>query len=205
MVLVYSGARFRVDAAHSKHNEAASGFLKPLEPLPFLNGISRMLKIFRSTIYVRIKPERLSVLHIGSGKVFADEPTIAIEQRNGKSYIAAIGRQADTKAGPPNFTIVNGFKHPRTPIADFTIAEMTLKHFLRQVLPRSIFAISPTLVMHPLEDYAGDLTQVEIRAFAELGFGAGGRTVYVWQGAELSQAELRALQFLPAKGRVLYP
>ena len=164
-----------------------------------------MLKYFRSTIYVRIKAERLSVLHLESGKAFTDEPTLAIEQRNGKSYVAEIGHQANAKAGLPNITIANGFKHPRTPIADFTIAEMTLKHFLRQVIPRSIFAISPTLIMHPLEDYAGDLTQVEIRAFAELGFGAGGRTVYVWQGTELSQAELRALQFLPAKGQVLYP
>lgn len=145
------------------------------------------------------------MLHIESGKEFADEPTLAIEQRNGKSYVVAIGRQADTKAKLPNFTIANGFKHPRTPIADFTIAEMTLKHFLRQVIPRSIFAISPTLVMHPLENYAGDLTQVEVRAFAELGYGAGGRAVYVWQGAELSQAELRTLQFPPAKGQLLHP
>lgn len=164
-----------------------------------------MLKIFRNTIYVRIKSERLSVLHIESGKAFADEPTLAIAQKKGKSYVAAIGHQADSKAGLPNITIANGFKHPRTPIADFTIAEMTLKHFLRQVIPRSIFAISPTLVMHPLEGYAGDLTQVEIRAFAELGYGAGGRTVYVWQGAELSPAELCDLQFPPAKGQVLHP
>lgn len=164
-----------------------------------------MLKIFRSTIYVRVTPERLSVLHIESGKEFTDEPTLAIEQKNGKSYIAAIGRQVDSIASKPNITVTNGFKHPRTPIADFTIAETTLKHFLRQVLPRSIFAISPTIVVHPLEFYAGDLTQVEIRAFAELGYGAGGRTVYVWQGAELSQTELRALQFPTSKGQVLHP
>lgn len=166
-----------------------------------------MLNLFRSTVYVRIKPDHLSALHVESGVEHGDLPTVAIEQRgrSGKRSIIAVGREATGKALLPNVTLANGFEHPRTLIADFTVAEQTLKQFLRLVLPRSLFAISPIVVIHPQAMLEGGLTQVEIRAFAELGIGAGARKTFVWQGPELSREELRELRFSRVGGRLLHP
>lgn len=154
-----------------------------------------MLNFFRSTVYIRIKPEHISLLHVETGIEICDVPELAIEQKNGKNLTVAVGRDAIVKSGLGNITIVNGFNHPRTLIADFTVAEQTLKYFLKKLLPVSIFSPSPILVIHPQAVLEGGLTQIEIRAFAELGFGAGARKVYVWEGPELSKQELLALQF----------
>lgn len=162
-----------------------------------------MLNLFHSTVYVRIKPERLSVLHVESGNEHSDVPTLAIEQRDGKSVVLGVGHAA--AAGASGVTLANGFKHPRTPIADFTVAEQTLKYFLKRVLPRSLFQPAPTLIIHPQAQLEGGLTQIEIRAFVELGLGAGARKVYVWDGPELTREELGALRFSRVGGKLLHP
>lgn len=164
-----------------------------------------MLNFFSNTIYVRIKPDRLSALHVESGNEFSDIPVLAIEQRGRKSLIVAVGSAAVALPGMPNIAVANGFDHPRTLLADFTVAERTLRFFLKSVLPRSIFAPSPILVIHPQAKLEGGLTQIEIRAFAELGLGTGARKVYVWEGPELSKEELRALRFSRAGGKLLHP
>lgn len=164
-----------------------------------------MLNLFRNTIYVRITPERLSVLHVESGNEYSDEPALVIEQKNGKKQIIGVGHDAAAAGRFSSVEVVNGFKHPRTIIADFTIAEQTLKYFLRAVLPRSLFAVSPIVVIHPQVVLEGDLTQVEIRALAELGLGAGARKVFVWEGPELTKEDLRVLKFSRAGGALLYP
>jgi rod shape-determining protein MreB and related proteins len=164
-----------------------------------------MLNLLRSTVYVRIKPDRLSVLHIESGKQHSDVPTLAIEQRNGQRIVLGVGGAVTAKSGLSRVVLANGFKHPRTLIADFTVAEQTLKHFLKVVLPHSLFSVSPIVVIHPLAQLEGGLTQVEIRALAELGIGAGARKVFVWEGPELSKEELHELKFSRVGGKLLYP
>ena len=161
--------------------------------------------LLRSTIYVRLKPERLSVLHVESGREVSDVPALAIERKNGKAAVVAMGHEASVKAGQPDITVTNGFKHPRMVIADFTVAQETLKHFLKKVIAGSIFIPSPVIVMHPLVTLEGGLSQLEIRALAELSMGAGGHKVYVWTGPELSKDELGELRFSRAGGRLLYP
>lgn len=58
-----------------------------------------MANPFRSTVYVRIKPDRLSVLHLESGNEHSDVPAIAIEQKNGKPLIIAVGPSPRTLGG----------------------------------------------------------------------------------------------------------
>lgn len=72
-------------------------------------------------------------------------------------------------------------------------------------LPKSLFAVSPVMVMHPLAMLDSGLKQIEIRAFAELGLGVGGRKVLLWEGPELSTEELRELRFSRPSGRLLHP
>lgn len=164
-----------------------------------------MLKLFRNTVYVRIKPDRLSVLHVESGKELSEVPDVAIEQKNGKSSVVAVGHDAAAKSGHANIVVANGFKHPRTLIADFTVAEQALKHFLKLLQSGSFLTASPVLVIHPQAALEGGLTQVEIRAFAELGLGAGARKVYLWEGPELSREALHELRFSNVGGKLLYP
>jgi rod shape-determining protein MreB len=165
--------------------------------------INRIFNFFRSTLYIRVKPEHLSVLHVQSDKEFKDVPIIAIENTNRKSLILAVGHEANTKTGLPNVTVVNGFKHPRTLLADFAVAERTLKHFIKKAVPN--FTPSPVVIIHPLDMLEGGLTQIEIRAFAELCSMAGARKVYVWTGPELNKEELQRLDFTRVGGHLLFP
>jgi rod shape-determining protein MreB and related proteins len=58
-------------------------------------------------------------------------------------------------------------------INDFEVAEKTLGIFLKQVDRRKIRALpfSPKeLIIHPLEKLEGGLTQIESRAFSDLGY-----------------------------------
>jgi rod shape-determining protein MreB and related proteins len=164
-----------------------------------------MSKLFRNTVYVRIKPDFLSVRHVETGNEHHDLPMLAIEQKGGKRLVVAAGHVAGAKARLPNVSLVNGFQHPRTLIADFTVAELTLKHFMGLVLPKSLFSTSPIIVIHPQALLDGGLTQIEIRAFAELGISAGARQAYVWEGPELSNEELKELRFSRSGGKLLQP
>lgn len=164
-----------------------------------------MLKLFRNTLYFRIEPELIVVTHAESGLKIGEIPALAIETRKGKSVIVALGQEAIALAGRPNISISNGFLHPRTLLADFAIAEQTLKHLVKKVLPKSLFVASPIIVLHPLSLLEGGLTQIEIRAFAELGSMVGARRVFVWNGPELTQEELINLEFSRIGGQLLFP
>lgn len=54
--------------------------------------------------------------------------------------------------------------------------ELSLKTLVRQVHGQSILAIAPAVSIHPLGSPAGGFTQVEIRAFREMGHSVGART-----------------------------
>lgn len=164
-----------------------------------------MFSLFKNTLYVRISPQRLAMLHVESGKELADVPALALEQEGGKQRVVAVGSDAELQKGRSGITVANGFLHPRTPIADFILAEQTLKGFMRKLLPASLFAPSPVIVIHPLGRYDGGLTQIEVRALAELALGAGARKAYVWEGAELSREDLRDLRFPEVGGKLLLP
>ncbi len=122
-----------------------------------------MLNLFANTVYVRIKPDQLALLHLQSGREAIEVPTVAIEINNGKTKVIAIGQEAIAQAQQPDIRLVNGCKHPRTIIADFNVAGQTLKSLLRRVLPKSLFSASPIVVIHPQAMLDGGLTQIEIR------------------------------------------
>jgi rod shape-determining protein MreB len=164
-----------------------------------------MAGLFRNTLYVRLRPDLMSVLHVESGQEYGDLPALAIERRGDNRRIVGVGRDAVLKAALPDVVLANGFEHPRTLIADFNVAEQTLKQFLKKVLPKSLFVVSPVVVMHPQAFLEGGLTQIELRALVELCVGAGARKVFIWEGPELSAEELRELRFRRAGGRLLHP
>ncbi|MES2937679.1 MAG: rod shape-determining protein [Pseudomonadota bacterium] len=157
-----------------------------------------LLSSFIPVLYAQISPDRLTLRNARTGEAISEIPEMAI---GAKSTIVGVGAEARMRQGPA-VQVVNPFAHPRSLMSDFTVGEQLLKAFVRRLLPKSIFAAAPKIVIHPLGEPAGGLTQVEIRALREMALGAGASKVVVWEGAPLTDQELLAGRF-PATGRVL--
>lgn len=157
--------------------------------------------MFGNTIYVRIEAERLMLLHAQSGREWSDTPDVARHASSGK--VKAVGREALALASDSDVAVGNGYRHPRTFIADFNLAELALKAMIPRVAPRSWFSPAPVIVMHPRVQLTGGLTQVEIRAIHELAMGAGARKALDWEGDELTRQQVLTLDFSTASGRLL--
>lgn len=160
-----------------------------------------MFSALNSTIYVQISPERLSVRNVKTGESISEVPEMAISQGS-KKAIVAVGAQARVAGNENSALVVNPFSHPRSLVSDFTVGEQLLKAFVRRLKTSPFPFTSLTMVLHPLGEPAGGYTQVEIRAFHEMGIGAGASQVIVWNGRVLMDQEIISKQF-PQNGRVL--
>jgi len=164
-----------------------------------------MNKLFHNTLYLRLQPDQLHALHVESGRTFAEAPLLALRHDKGRRVPLAAGNEALALRGQDDIELANGFEHPRTLLADFAVAEKTLQLLLRKILPPSLLQRAPTVILHPQALLEGGLTQVEIRAFAELLRGAGARQVFIWSGEELSRTDLQTQRFPAERGTLLYP
>lgn len=146
--------------------------------------------------YIRVKPDLLSVRDTGQKKSVEDRPVVAVSEGE-KPGIIAIGANAESEAARQNqpYRLINPFDHPRTIIADFTVAEKLLQFFFRQLAHSKIFRPSPIVILHPLDKTEGGLTQIEVRALQELGAGAGARETHIWTGKELSDTEIESNRY----------
>lgn len=146
-------------------------------------------------LYIRIRPDWLSIKSLPQNLVYEDVPQIAIQKIGSRFEVISIGRNARLVADNKNagVLILNGFDHPRTIIADFEIAEKTLQEFLKKLPLKRFLKGPPVVIMHPLEKLEGGLTQVETRALEELGHRMEFKKIYVRTGAELSDEEVLRL------------
>lgn len=151
---------------------------------------------FAPRLYVRIHPDRLTVRDPGSGAFLQEPPLIAISQ-DPKAVILAVGGEADSLRGRPEVRVINPFSHPRTPISDFTAGEQLVKAMVKKLLGRRLFALSPVMVMHLAMKLEGGITQIEARALHEMGIGAGASRVLCWVGPDLTDEQVRELEFPP--------
>lgn len=133
----------------------------------FSNDLSIDLGTANTLIYVR-----------GQGIVLAEPSVVAIRQERGPGgpkSIAAVGVEAKRMLGrtPGNITAIRPLKDGV--IADFTVTEKMLQHFISKVHESRFFRPSPrVLVCVPCGS-----TQVERRAIKESAAGAGAREVYL--------------------------
>jgi len=133
----------------------------------FSNDLSIDLGTANTLIYVR-----------GKGIVLAEPSVVAIRQERGPGgpkSIAAVGIEAKRMLGrtPGNITAIRPLKDGV--IADFTVTEKMLQHFIFKVHESRFFRPSPrVLVCVPCGS-----TQVERRAIKESAAGAGAREVYL--------------------------
>ncbi len=133
----------------------------------FSNDLSIDLGTANTLIYVR-----------GKGIVLAEPSVVAIRQDRGPGgpkAVAAVGKEAKQMLGrtPGNITAIRPLKDGV--IADFTITEKMLQHFILKVHETRFFRPSPrVLICVPCGS-----TQVERRAIRESAAGAGAREVYL--------------------------
>ena len=133
----------------------------------FSNDLSIDLGTANTLIYVR-----------GQGVVLDEPSVVAIRQDRGPGgpkSIAAVGAEAKAMLGrtPGNITAIRPLKEGV--IADFTVTEKMLQHFIHKVHEARFFRPSPrVLICVPCGS-----TQVERRAIKESAAGAGAREVYL--------------------------
>lgn len=150
--------------------------------------------MFRNTVYIRLRADEIILMHVESGNELSLPPEVALDTTYGKKDIVAVGHEVnEIKKLKPSIEVLNVFKHPRTLLADFMIAEQVLKYCLRKLMPKSLFATSPVVIFHPLEKDEGGYTQVEIRAFEELCRQAGARKVFIHNGKILLKEQLEKI------------
>jgi rod shape-determining protein MreB len=132
----------------------------------FSNDLSIDLGTANTLIYVN-----------GQGIVLNEPSVVAIREepgRGGKS-VAAVGAEAKNMLGrtPSNITAIRPLKDGV--IADFTVTEKMLQHFIKKATGNQYFRPSPrVLVAVPYGS-----TQVERRAIKESAEGAGARKVFL--------------------------
>jgi len=120
-----------------------------------------------------------TLIYVRDQGVVLDEPSVvAIRQDRGPGgpkSIAAVGAEAKAMLGrtPGNITAIRPLKEGV--IADFTVTEKMLQHFIHKVHETRFFRPSPrVLICVPCGS-----TQVERRAIKESAAGAGAREVYL--------------------------
>ena len=133
----------------------------------FNNDLAIDLGTANTLIYVR-----------GKGIVLDEPSVVAIRQEggpNGKKVIQEVGLAAKQMLGrtPGNITAIRPMKDGV--IADFTVTEQMLKHFIKKVHDSRLFSPSPRIIIC----VPCGSTQVERRAIRESAIGAGASRVYL--------------------------
>ena len=120
-----------------------------------------------------------TLIYVRGKGIVLDEPSVvAIRQDggpNGKKVIQDVGLAAKQMLGrtPGNITAIRPMKDGV--IADFTVTEQMLKHFIKKVHNTRIFKPSPRIIIC----VPCGSTQVERRAIRESAIGAGASSVYL--------------------------
>jgi len=176
-----------------------------------------MFSFKRPILYVRIHPDMLSVRDVRKGKSVSEPPLMAISggiKCEGSNFqggakfsgsnpkVLAIGNEAKAMVVQQDLRIVNPFSHPRTPLSDFTVAEMLIKGFIQKLSGRNLSIIAPTMVLQLAVELEGGITQIESRALKALGTGVGAKWCCGWIGPDLTDEQLIAWRF-PSNGRVI--
>jgi rod shape-determining protein MreB len=120
-----------------------------------------------------------TLIYVRGKGIVLDEPSVvAIRQEggpNGKKVIQEVGLAAKQMLGrtPGNITAIRPMKDGV--IADFTVTEQMLKHFIKKVHDTRLFKPSPRIIIC----VPCGSTQVERRAIRESAIGAGASRVFL--------------------------
>lgn len=140
--------------------------------------LKRLSGLFSSDLSIDLGTANTLIYVRGKGIILNEPSVVAIRQDRGPGgprSIEAVGTEAKRMLGrtPENITTIRPLKDGV--IADFTVTEKMLQHFIRKVHDNRFFRPSPrVLICVPCGS-----TQVERRAIRESANGAGARKVYL--------------------------
>src|SRR5690554_5840548 len=135
----------------------------------------RLRGLFSSDLSIDLGTANTLIYVRGRGIVLDEPSVVAIRQSGNMRSVAAVGSDAKRMLGrtPGNITAIRPMKDGV--IADFTVTEQMLQHFIRKVHQSTFLTPSPrVLVCVPCMS-----TQVERRAIEESAEGAGAREVFL--------------------------
>ena len=135
----------------------------------------RLRGLFSSDLSIDLGTANTLIYVRGRGVVLDEPSVVAIRQTGNMRSVAAVGTDAKRMLGrtPGNITAIRPMKDGV--IADFTVTEQMLQHFIRKVHQSTFLTPSPrVLVCVPCMS-----TQVERRAIKESAEGAGAREVFL--------------------------
>jgi len=139
--------------------------------------LKRLLGYFSHDLSIDLGTANTLIYLAGQGIVLDEPSVVAIREEPGRGgkVVEAVGQQAKNMLGrtPGNITAIRPLKDGV--IADFTVTEKMLQHFIRKALPARYFRPSPRVVV--CVPYGS--TQVERRAIRESTEGAGARKVWL--------------------------
>jgi len=133
-------------------------------------------RFFSNDIAIDLGTANTLIFVSGKGIVLDEPSVVAIRHESiggGTKTIRAVGNEAKLMLGrtPGNINAIRPMKDGV--IADFTVTEQMLRHFIKKVHDTRFFAPSPRIVIC----VPCGSTQVERRAIRESAFGAGARKV----------------------------
>jgi rod shape-determining protein MreB len=136
--------------------------------------------------YARIDRTRISIRDVSTGATFESAARLGLDCAN---RIMSVGDM-----NSPNVVrTVEPFEHPRIVISDFACASKLFQYGLQQLSRFKWIVPSPILIIQPLMELTGGLSEIENRALLELGESAGARKTLIHCGKTLSDQEVVAL------------
>lgn len=143
--------------------------------LGIVSMFKRLRGVFSSDLSIDLGTAN-TLIYVRHRGIVLDEPSVvAIRQSGNMRSVAAVGADAKRMLGrtPGNINAIRPMKDGV--IADFTVTEQMLQHFIRKVHQSTFLTPSPrVLVCVPCMS-----TQVERRAIKESAEGAGAREVFL--------------------------
>ena len=141
-------------------------------------ALGSLFSLFSSDLAIDLGTANTLIYVRGKGIVLDEPSVVAIRQEggpNGKKVIQEVGLAAKQMLGrtPGNITAIRPMKDGV--IADFTVTEQMLKHFIKKVHDSRLFSPSPRIIIC----VPCGSTQVERRAIRESAIGAGASRVYL--------------------------
>ncbi len=82
------------------------------------------------------------------------------------------------------------FTTGRQLIAEYSIAEDTLRNGMKKLFAKRLFTPHPLMLIQPMEKINSGISEVEERVLHELAISAGARKVVVWVGNKLTNREV---------------
>ncbi|AXY21464.1 MULTISPECIES: rod shape-determining protein [Komagataeibacter] len=135
---------------------------------------ARVLGLLSADMAIDLGTANTLVYVKGRGIVLNEPSVVALAEVRGKKQVLAVGEEAKQMVGrtPGNITAIRPLRDGV--IADFEVAEEMIKHFIRKVHNRRMFASPLIIVCVP-----SGSTAVERRAIQESAESAGARKVFL--------------------------